>query len=114
MSREQLQDGLTAWAQRAGVQLPRSGGKACATHAVRHAVARRDGWACHYCGGMTVCHRCLGVPPAHTTTRAVRQPLAATVDHVIPRSRGGTHSLGNLVIACVPCNSAKGDWVLPS
>jgi len=30
------------------------------------------------------------------------------IDHVIPISRGGTHSIGNLVGACAPCNLVKG------
>lgn len=30
-----------------------------------------------------------------------------TMDHVIPVSRGGRHSIGNLVPACGPCNSSK-------
>lgn len=30
------------------------------------------------------------------------------VDHVIPRSRGGPDKLDNLVLACPPCNMAKG------
>lgn len=30
-----------------------------------------------------------------------------TMDHVIPISRGGRHSIGNLVPACGPCNSSK-------
>ena len=32
-----------------------------------------------------------------------------TVDHVIPRSRGGTDHLGNLQLLCGACNSLKGD-----
>jgi len=32
-----------------------------------------------------------------------------TVDHVIPRSRGGTDHLDNLQLLCGACNSAKGD-----
>ena len=32
-----------------------------------------------------------------------------TMDHVIPASRGGTHSIGNLVPACKSCNSSKRD-----
>lgn len=31
-----------------------------------------------------------------------------TVDHMVPRSRGGG-TFGNLVYACKPCNEAKGD-----
>jgi 5-methylcytosine-specific restriction endonuclease McrA len=30
-----------------------------------------------------------------------------TLDHVIPIARGGKHSIGNLVVACKPCNSQK-------
>jgi 5-methylcytosine-specific restriction endonuclease McrA len=30
------------------------------------------------------------------------------IDHVHPRSRGGSNRLSNLVLACVPCNQAKG------
>jgi 5-methylcytosine-specific restriction endonuclease McrA len=32
-----------------------------------------------------------------------------TVDHRVPRSRGGTDSLRNLVFACDACNQAKRD-----
>lgn len=32
-----------------------------------------------------------------------------TIDHVVPISRGGRHSIGNLVSACKPCNSSKHD-----
>lgn len=31
------------------------------------------------------------------------------IDHVRPRSRGGTNRISNLVLACVPCNQAKGN-----
>jgi 5-methylcytosine-specific restriction endonuclease McrA len=33
----------------------------------------------------------------------------ATLDHVFPIARGGTHTPGNLVAACVACNRLKGD-----
>jgi 5-methylcytosine-specific restriction endonuclease McrA len=36
-------------------------------------------------------------------------PEFATLDHVLPVSRGGTHAPGNLVIACFRCNQLKGD-----
>jgi 5-methylcytosine-specific restriction endonuclease McrA len=54
---------------------------------VRKAVLARDGEVCSYCG----------------TTAG---PF--DVDHVVPRSRGGTNSADNLVVACAPCNRSKG------
>ena len=50
------------------------------------AVLRRDAHRCAYCGGR-----------------------AATVDHVIPRSRGGLNEWENVVACCDRCNSRKGD-----
>jgi 5-methylcytosine-specific restriction endonuclease McrA len=35
-----------------------------------------------------------------------------TLDHVIPRSKGGTHTWDNVVTACEKCNSSKGDRFL--
>lgn len=35
-----------------------------------------------------------------------------TVDHVIPLSRGGRHSIGNMVPSCHPCNMRKGSFLL--
>ncbi len=55
----------------------------------RRAVLERDGHACVYCG--------------------VR---ADTIDHVRPRSRGGTHVWTNVVAACARCNHRKGDRLL--
>lgn len=55
----------------------------------RRNVYARDGNACQYCG----------------TRLAARQ---LTIDHVIPRSRGGAESWSNLVTACMPCNTRKG------
>lgn len=52
----------------------------------RRAVFARDSWACQYCGGK-----------------------AETMDHVVPRSRGGAHSWENVVAACRRCNSKKRD-----
>jgi 5-methylcytosine-specific restriction endonuclease McrA len=31
-----------------------------------------------------------------------------TLDHVIPRSKGGKNEMDNYVLACWPCNNAKG------
>ena len=53
----------------------------------RRAVFARDGWACQYCGSRST----------------------LTVDHVIPRSKGGDSSWENIVASCAPCNRRKGD-----
>jgi 5-methylcytosine-specific restriction endonuclease McrA len=54
----------------------------------RRNILRRDNNQCQYCG--------------KTTT-----PL--TLDHIIPRSRGGMDTWDNLVIACIRCNNRKGN-----
>lgn len=53
----------------------------------RREVLRRDHHNCQYCGSSK----------------------HLTLDHVLPRSRGGQHTWDNLVAACERCNSRKGD-----
>lgn len=53
----------------------------------RREVLRRDNHACQYCG----------------STKHL------TLDHVIPRSKGGQHTWDNVVTACEKCNSTKKD-----
>lgn len=55
----------------------------------RAAIMLRDAYTCQYCGGT----------PG-------RDEL--TVDHVVPRSRGGRHDWTNLTTACKRCNQIKG------
>lgn len=55
----------------------------------RRAVFLRDDHTCQYCG------------------RA-----AESIDHVVPKSRGGEHSWENVVAACTRCNAAKRDRLL--
>lgn len=52
---------------------------------------------CHYCKRM--------VRVKHVKKD---DPLRATLDHVIPRSKGGKDSRKNLVLSCYQCNQAKG------
>lgn len=56
----------------------------------RRVVLARDGHSCQYCG----------------STRHL------TLDHVIPRSRGGSTSWDNVVTSCSHCNTHKGDRLL--
>jgi len=57
----------------------------------RRVLFARDGWRCVYCG-----------------TSGGR----LTLDHVVPRSRGGDSVWENVVTACAPCNLRKGDRTL--
>jgi 5-methylcytosine-specific restriction endonuclease McrA len=63
-------------------------------------IFERDGWQCQIVG-------CLhpGVPVSLDAGRY--DPLFATVDHVIPLSKGGLHERTNLACAHLACNSAK-------
>ncbi len=56
----------------------------------RRNVFKRDRFACQYCQ---------------------RQPGGdeLTIDHVVPRSQGGSTTWENCVLACVECNSRKAD-----
>lgn len=63
----------------------------------RLAVMERDGWSCYQCGKDTS----LETNPF--------SPDAATVDHVIPLSHGGQHSMGNVRCCCLACNCSKAD-----
>jgi 5-methylcytosine-specific restriction endonuclease McrA len=55
---------------------------------VREYLLEKWGRKCAYCGAKNV-------------------PLQ--VEHIVPKSRGGTDRVGNLTIACGPCNGAKGN-----
>lgn len=56
----------------------------------RRNIFMRDHYTCQYCG---------------------RQPIKddLTIDHVVPRSRGGKSEWENVVLSCVQCNTSKGD-----
>ncbi len=56
----------------------------------RKNILRRDGHQCQYCGARS----------------------ALTVDHIVPKSRGGEDSWENLTTACIRCNNRKGNMSL--
>src|SRR6478735_11991666 len=56
----------------------------------RRNIFKRDHYVCQYCGNQ---------PPTDELT----------IDHVVPRSRGGASSWENCVLACVTCNKLKAD-----
>lgn len=54
----------------------------------RKNILRRDLYKCQYCN---------------------RSDIPLTIDHIIPKSKGGDDSWENLVTACIKCNNKKGD-----
>jgi len=59
----------------------------------RHNIFRRDDYKCQYCG-----------------VRPGSEEL--TIDHIIPKCKGGKTTWENCVLACTRCNSIKGDFEL--
>ncbi len=57
---------------------------------LRTKIFIRDHYRCQYCG-------------------LRGSPTELSIDHILPRSRGGRTSPDNLCVACKPCNSRKGD-----
>jgi len=67
---------------------------------LRTKIAERDQWTCHLC--------LLAVDPE------LEYPakMSASLDHVIPLSRGGSHDPSNVKLAHLTCNMSKGDRLL--
>lgn len=64
--------------------------------ATRLAIYRRDSFTCVYC-----------------LTNHAHSPLGTlSLDHIRPRSKGGTHAPTNLITACIPCNRARNNTAL--
>lgn len=59
-----------------------------AGYEVREYLLEKWGRKCAYCGA---------------------EGVALTIDHIHPRSRGGSDRVSNLTLACVPCNQRKGN-----
>ena len=57
----------------------------------RKNILKRDNHTCQYCG---------------------KKSVPMTIDHIISRNKGGGDSWDNLVAACVPCNTKKGNHSL--
>lgn len=57
----------------------------------RLAIYLRDGLACAYCGA------------------TVEDGAQLSLDHLLPRSKGGSNKADNLVTCCTRCNSSRGN-----
>lgn len=60
-------------------------------------ILERDNWTCQLCG-----------EPIDPRIKG-RQSRAASIDHIIPVSRGGSHTRDNVQAAHIGCNSIKGN-----
>lgn len=65
----------------------------------RLTVYTRDSWMCQLCG--------LAIDRQAVSPH----PLSASIDHVIPLSKGGTHEPSNVQASHLLCNALKGDRV---
>ena len=57
----------------------------------RNNIIKRDDGTCQYCG---------------------LKPSSVTIDHIVPKNKGGKDSWDNLVAACKKCNMYKGNQLL--
>jgi 5-methylcytosine-specific restriction endonuclease McrA len=78
------------------------GAKAGATFTYKQ-VFERDGWRCQLCSKVT--------PERKRGTISHNAP---EVDHIIPLSKGGEHSLNNAQTLCRACNGWKSDKIIPA
>lgn len=62
-------------------------------HCTKRNILWRDSWTCQYCNY---------TGPKETLT----------LDHIVPKSKGGPKSWNNLVTSCKPCNQRKGSKTL--
>ncbi len=65
----------------------------------RMGVLRRDGFTCIYCG----------LKAGQTQKGRVINQRDFTIDHIVPKSRGGRNSWVNTACACPRCNGRKGN-----
>lgn len=74
----------------------------------REKFLREHDLVCHYCGKANL------KVEIEDMSSAAQRSILATIDHVIPISKGGKRlDPNNCVVACYPCNSKKKDnlWV---
>ncbi len=68
----------------------------------RESLRLRDGDNCHICGKPI------------DFTMAGNTGLAATLDHIVPKYKGGVNALSNLKLAHAECNRKRGcGWARP-
>lgn len=69
----------------------------------RYSIYERDSYTCAYCGTQ--------VTPADSRGKG-NPATMATLDHIVPRSKNGSHSTSNLITSCCSCNASRKDTPL--
>ena len=93
------------------------------THDVKQSVIERDGYFCQFCRIPVIPSEArkklrkyypdaLRWGSKDSEKHSAFQAMWFVLDHVVPRALGGENVLENLVVACQPCNNARGDNTL--
>ena len=90
---------------------------------ISRSIFKRDGWRCRFCEVKVISVVAIKIldgmfpeeirnrPPMREIHGGIRA-LAASLDHILPHSRGGDNSPENLVCACGPCQFGRNQWTL--
>ena len=92
---------------------------------VRKEILNRDGYICRFCGIPVIDKKAKKIlkqaypdvlPIENNMSNEEKhkafQAMDWNPDHLLPRSRGGTNTKDNLVVACAPCNCGRGERTL--
>lgn len=90
---------------------------------VEQSIYLRDGWRCRYCASRVISRKARSrlnffLPVEARWGRSNRARhcglflLSASLDHVLPHSRGGSNQEENLVTACTACQFGRNQWTL--
>ncbi|MGO4127685.1 HNH endonuclease [Inquilinus sp. YAF38] len=104
-----------ARAERAALRMP--------GRSVLDRICARDGYRCRFCGSRVVLSTARHAMEArlpgavrwgngNRERHAAFFALAATIDHLVPHSKGGGNDPENLVTTCQACNFGRNDWLL--
>ena len=93
------------------------------TQSVQNQIFEKDGWRCRFCGIKVLSkkarNKLVKLFPEEThwgssefKRHSALYAMAASLDHVIPHSRGGENELSNFVTTCYCCQFGRGQWTL--
>lgn len=86
-------------------------------------ICERDGWRCRVCGirviakeARDIFRKCFPKEAKwgrrNDERHAALLCLTASIDHVLPHSRGGGNDLDNVICTCGACNFGRAEWTM--